>query len=175
MPMSGLSFGESPRWHDSRLWVADWGAQELIAVDLIGTIEVIAHVASFPFSIDWLPAGRPLIVWTHDRKLLRSESNGSLVTPDGTQRQVADGHRTGAARIIKGNCWRRSVRMTSLRPRQRHVPIWLGRLAAGEVGASIMPQMHDASNGIARRELDRHLHYSRWRADFRSGPSPGST
>ncbi len=32
--MTGLALGESPRWHDGRLWFADWGAQELIAVDL---------------------------------------------------------------------------------------------------------------------------------------------
>ena len=32
--MTGILFGESPRWHDERLWFSDWGAQELIAVDL---------------------------------------------------------------------------------------------------------------------------------------------
>jgi sugar lactone lactonase YvrE len=31
--MTGISFGESPRWHDSRLWFCDWGAEELIALD----------------------------------------------------------------------------------------------------------------------------------------------
>ena len=25
--------GESPRWHDGRLWVADWGAGEILAID----------------------------------------------------------------------------------------------------------------------------------------------
>ena len=38
--MTGLSFGESPRWHDDRLWFSDWGAEELIAVDLDGNSEV---------------------------------------------------------------------------------------------------------------------------------------
>ena len=38
--MSGLGYGESPRWHDGRLWFADWGAQEIIAVDLDGAHEV---------------------------------------------------------------------------------------------------------------------------------------
>jgi len=23
--LTGLAFGESPRWHAGRLWVADWG------------------------------------------------------------------------------------------------------------------------------------------------------
>ena len=26
---TGLAMGESPRWHDGRLWVSDWGAQEI--------------------------------------------------------------------------------------------------------------------------------------------------
>lgn len=47
--MTGLVFGESPRWHDNRLWFSDWGAQEVIAVDLDGKSEVITHIQSFPF------------------------------------------------------------------------------------------------------------------------------
>ena len=43
--MTGLVFPESPRWHDDRLWFADWGAQELIAVDLEGKSEVIVQRA----------------------------------------------------------------------------------------------------------------------------------
>jgi hypothetical protein len=23
--LTGLAFGESPRWHEGRLWFADWG------------------------------------------------------------------------------------------------------------------------------------------------------
>ena len=34
--MTGLGFGESPRWRDGRLWVSDWVAQEVIAVNLEG-------------------------------------------------------------------------------------------------------------------------------------------
>jgi sugar lactone lactonase YvrE len=77
--MAGIAFGESPRWHEGRLWFSDWGAGDLIAVDLTGNSEVIAHVRSFPFSIDWLPDGRLLIVHSRDRLLLRREPDGSLV------------------------------------------------------------------------------------------------
>jgi len=28
--------GESPRWHENRLWFSDWGAQEIVTVDLDG-------------------------------------------------------------------------------------------------------------------------------------------
>ena len=78
--MTGILFGESPRWHDNRLWFSDWGSQEIIAVDLEGKSEVIVRIPSFPFCIDWLPDGRLLIVSARDRLLLRRESDGSLVT-----------------------------------------------------------------------------------------------
>ncbi|HEU5438200.1 MAG TPA: SMP-30/gluconolactonase/LRE family protein [Ktedonobacterales bacterium] len=77
--LSGLVLGESPRWHDGRLWFSDWGAHEVIAVDLDGKREVILRVPSLPFSIDWLPDGRLLIVSPDDRALLRREPDGSLV------------------------------------------------------------------------------------------------
>jgi sugar lactone lactonase YvrE len=78
--MTGLAMGESPRWHDHRLWFSDWGAQEIIALDLNGKSEVIARVATLPFCIDWLPDGRLLIVSGSDGLLLRREANGLLVT-----------------------------------------------------------------------------------------------
>src|SRR5438874_2596144 len=78
--MTGLVFGESPRWHDDRLWFSDWGAQEVIAVDLEGRSEVITRIQSFPFCIDFLPDGRLLVVSARDRLLLRREPDGSLVT-----------------------------------------------------------------------------------------------
>src|SRR6266540_838960 len=78
----GIAFGESPRWHDGRLWFCDWGAQEVVAVDLGGNSEVIVRVRfpAFPMCIDWLPDGRLLIVSARDGLLLRREPDGSLVT-----------------------------------------------------------------------------------------------
>ena len=78
--LTDLVLGESPRWHGGRLWFCDWGAQEVLAVDLKGRHEVIARVPSFPFSIDWLPGSELLIVSSSDRSLLRMEADGSLVT-----------------------------------------------------------------------------------------------
>jgi sugar lactone lactonase YvrE len=78
--ITGIVFGESPRWHDDRLWFSDWGAQEVVAVDLEGKSEVIVRMPSFPFCIDWLPDGRLLIVSARDQLLLRREPDGSLVT-----------------------------------------------------------------------------------------------
>ena len=78
--MTGITFGESPRWHDDRLWFSDWGTQEVIAVDREGRSEVIVRTPASPFSIDWLPDGRLLIISGPDGLLLRREPDGSLVT-----------------------------------------------------------------------------------------------
>ncbi len=80
--MTGVAFGESPRWHDGRLWFADWAAQEIIAVDPAGNSEVVLRVGfpSFPMCFDWLPDGHLLIVSAREGLLLRREPDGSLAT-----------------------------------------------------------------------------------------------
>jgi sugar lactone lactonase YvrE len=78
--MSGIVFGEQPRWHEDRLWFSDWGPPEVIAVDLEGKSEVILRAPSFPCCVDWLRDGRMLVVSARDGLLLRREDDGSLVT-----------------------------------------------------------------------------------------------
>jgi sugar lactone lactonase YvrE len=83
--LSGLAFPESPRWHDGRLWVSDWGAGQVIALSIDGRTEggpgdVVASVQSFPMCIDHLPDGRLLIVASSQQRILRQEHDGSLVT-----------------------------------------------------------------------------------------------
>jgi len=77
--MEGIVFGESPRWHDGKVWFSDWGAHRVIALDPAGGHEVAATVASFPMCIDFLPDGRLLVVDSARRRLLRREPDGSLV------------------------------------------------------------------------------------------------
>jgi sugar lactone lactonase YvrE len=75
--LTGLVIGESPRWHDGRLWFANWGAEEIVAVDADGNAEVVAKgPPGLGWSIDWLPDGRLLVT---GRGLLRIEPDGSMV------------------------------------------------------------------------------------------------
>ncbi len=76
--LTGLAFGESPRWHDDRLWVSDMGAGELITVDLDGKRELVAEIAGMPMGLGALPDGRMLIVSSRDGRLLRREADGAL-------------------------------------------------------------------------------------------------
>jgi sugar lactone lactonase YvrE len=78
--LTGLAMGESPRWHNDRLWLSDMGAREVIAVDLAGKSEVVARVPNGLTGIGFLPDGRLLISSMHDGLLLRRELDGSLVT-----------------------------------------------------------------------------------------------
>jgi sugar lactone lactonase YvrE len=78
--MEGIVLGESPRWHDGRVWFSDWGAHQVIALDPGGHHEVVATVSSIPMCIDFLPDGRLIVVDSARRRLLRREPDGSLVT-----------------------------------------------------------------------------------------------
>jgi len=84
--LSGLAYVESPRWHDGRLWFAHWGTDEIIAVDLDGTSEVVGHgPGGLGWSIGWLPDGRRLVT---GEGLMRREPDGSVV-PHANLRDLA--------------------------------------------------------------------------------------
>jgi nucleoside-diphosphate-sugar epimerase len=51
-------------------------------------------------------------------------------------------------------------------PAPRHVPRWLGRLFAGEVGAIMMTEVRGASNEKAKRELGWRPRHASWREGF---------
>jgi sugar lactone lactonase YvrE len=78
--IDGLGFPESTRWHDGRIWLCNWGAGEVLAVTGDGTRDVMARVAqrALPFSIDWLPDGRLLIIDGPQRRLVVQEADGAL-------------------------------------------------------------------------------------------------
>jgi 2-alkyl-3-oxoalkanoate reductase len=53
----------------------------------------------------------------------------------------------------------------------RHVPVWLGRLVAGEVLVSMMTRIEGMSNAKAKRELGWTPKYPSVREGFSSGLS----
>jgi sugar lactone lactonase YvrE len=79
---SGLGLLESPRWHDGRLWFADWTAGQVRTLDEGGSHVVVEH-ASLPLCFDFLPDGDPVLVSGPRRALLR-------VAPDGRLQRYAD-------------------------------------------------------------------------------------
>src|SRR5258708_7242910 len=79
--MTSIVLGESPRWHDGRLWFSDSGAHELIAVDTAGRDGVIMRdVAALPFCFDWSADGALLVVAGRAGLVLRRERDGSVAT-----------------------------------------------------------------------------------------------
>jgi sugar lactone lactonase YvrE len=75
--LDGFGMGESPRWHEDRLWFSNWGTNEIVAVDVEGNSEVIgAGGGGRGWTVDWLRDGRMLVTGT---ELVRVEPDGSRV------------------------------------------------------------------------------------------------
>lgn len=75
--LTGRGLLESTRWHNGRLYVSDWTAGEVIAINPDREHEIVAHVDSLPLCFDWLPDGRMIAVDSKNRRLL-------CIGPDGT-------------------------------------------------------------------------------------------
>ncbi len=164
--LSGLVIGESPRWHEGRLWFAHWGTGEIVAVDPEGHSEVVAHgPPGLGWSIDWLPDGRLLVT---GEGLTRVEPDGSMVRPRRPERP-------GRRRLQRD---RRRRPRQHLRQRRRRVPPGrrerprdhrarhARRLRAPGGRRDRVPQRHDRHarqrdadhRGVLRRAADRVRH-----------------
>jgi nucleoside-diphosphate-sugar epimerase len=51
----------------------------------------------------------------------------------------------------------------------RRLPVWVARLAVGDVGISLMTEIRGASNAKAKRELGWQPRFASWRTGFRTG------
>ena len=45
---AGFGMGESPRWHDGRLWFSSWGTDEIVTVDDDGRATVVGQEVAVP-------------------------------------------------------------------------------------------------------------------------------
>ncbi len=77
--VTGLTFPESPRWHEGRLWFSDFYSHAVFATDLHGVCEKILDVPAQPSGLGWLPGGDMLVVSMEDQRVLRLGPGGVTV------------------------------------------------------------------------------------------------
>jgi len=77
--VSGLYFGECPRWHQGRLWYSDFFAHTISSVSPEGDSEVELTFEGEPGGLGWLPDGRLLFASRLDRAVFRRETDGTIV------------------------------------------------------------------------------------------------
>ena len=97
--LNGLGQLESPRWHDGKLWYADWTAGAIRTLSGARTTEVKIEHRSLPLCFDFLPDGTLVIASGRERAILRASPGGALIryadlsglSPYGSNDIVADG------------------------------------------------------------------------------------
>jgi sugar lactone lactonase YvrE len=78
--VTGMSYLEGPRWHDQRIWFSDFYTRRVYSAAQDGSdIRTEAEVPEQPSGLGWLPDGRLLIVSMRDGRVLRRETDGTLV------------------------------------------------------------------------------------------------
>jgi sugar lactone lactonase YvrE len=79
--IAGFGFLEAPRWRDGRIWFSDFYTYRVFSALEDGSdLRVEADVPQQPAGLGWLPDGRLLVVSMRDRRMLRRQPDGSLVT-----------------------------------------------------------------------------------------------
>lgn len=103
--VSEMHFLESPRWHDGRIWFSDFYRQQVYSAAEDGSdLRIEARVEQQPSGFDWLPDGRLLVVSMRDRKVLRREADGRLVTHADLSAH-AGGHANDIVVDAHGRAW----------------------------------------------------------------------
>lgn len=104
---------ESPRWHDGRLWFADWTAGEILTLDANGQIQTIVRAPAPPLSFDFGPDGTMYVVAAGQNHLL-------YLTPGGALKPFAPfGERAAWNEIVVdrvGNIYVNGPRLLLIRP-----------------------------------------------------------
>ena len=77
--VTGLYFGECPRWHEDRLWYSDFFDRAIFSVSSDGERRTEVDVDGEPSGLGWLPDGRLLFASRLDRAVMRREPDGTVV------------------------------------------------------------------------------------------------
>jgi sugar lactone lactonase YvrE len=77
--ISGLCFGECPRWHEGRLWYSDFFDHTVVSVSPAGEPRTEVAFDGEPAGLGWLPDGRLLFNSRLDRAIFRREADGTVV------------------------------------------------------------------------------------------------
>lgn len=71
MLADGFMFLESPRWHDGQIFVSDFYAHRVFAIEESGAARVVCEVPNQPSGLGFAPDGSMLVVSMLDRRILR--------------------------------------------------------------------------------------------------------
>ncbi len=69
--IEGLSFPESPRWHEGNFWFTDQHAKRVYRLHLDGKLETIIETEDLPGGLGWLPDGSLLVVYMTRRQIMK--------------------------------------------------------------------------------------------------------
>jgi len=160
--MTGIVFGESPRWHDGRLWFSDWARQEIIMVTPSGHSETVLSGPDNGFGpacIDWLPDGRLLLVSGRRRALLRREADGTFATHADLSTAFEDEHWNEVNVDSRGNAFVNGDLQVEGRCLFRGAAVTVfGTLVAPNIGIN----MYMTDNSLYLRNNGDNNHYLRY-------------
>ncbi|MBW8826191.1 MAG: SMP-30/gluconolactonase/LRE family protein [Acidobacteria bacterium] len=101
--VGGLSFPESPRWRDGRLYISDMGTRKVVSID-IATGEVATRcdrVPGAPSGLTWDDQGRMLVV-SMARAAVYRDDGGEQLTELASLSEFGGGWRNDAVRHPAG-------------------------------------------------------------------------
>ena len=78
--VEGGNYFECPRWREGRWWVSDFYRRAVFSYDHEGRERLEVEVEAQPSGLGWLPDGDLLVVSMKDRRVLRRQADGTVVT-----------------------------------------------------------------------------------------------
>src|SRR3954467_8152661 len=72
--LDGITFPESPRWYDNRLWLVDVFGQTVLTLTTDGDMETLRKFDDLPSGMGFLPGGIPLVVLMRKKQIVRVDT-----------------------------------------------------------------------------------------------------